>query len=191
MEEAFQIRVQFFGRLKLATSDYQRNVHLARKARKLLVYLLLQRRRIHKENLARLFWVYGGKAALNSLHQSAYLIRKALAKDFELLDFLCYEDNCYFLNPRYQIISDWQELQSYCLKATAAQENSPEQLRYWMEAYRLQSSNFLEGLSHEEEFLIPLRAKSQALRGQVKEALSQYAQELELVGIAALIEERY
>ncbi|MEM7575029.1 MAG: hypothetical protein AAF433_19140 [Bacteroidota bacterium] len=185
----YQIRLQFFGRLKLASERNTGNVRLARKARKALVYLLLNRRRIHKENLARLFWVYGGKSALNSLHQSAYLIRKALDQDFGLQDILRYEDDCYFINPQYQIVSDWQELQTACLQAEAVAENSQEQLQHWLYAYQLQQGNFLESLANEEDFLTPIREKSEELRKRVKRALVRYSLQYDLPGMASLIQE--
>lgn len=185
----YQIRLQFFGRLKLASKQEAASVRLPRKARKTLVYLLLNRRRIHKENLARQFWVYGGKAALNSLHQSTYLIRKALDQDFGLQDFLSYEDDCYFINPQYQMVSDWQELQTACLQAEAAPDYSQEQLQHWLYAYQLQRGNFLESLANEEDFLLPIREKSEGLRKRVKQALVRYSLQYDLPGMASLIQE--
>ncbi len=114
-EAALTLSVHLFGEFKanLDTCEIKRWSH--GRGQKIFKYLLLHRAApVRRERLMATFWPdITAHAARNNLNVSLYSLRQELSRYHKYFKFVCYRDDCYFLNPALNLWVDTEAFDRY------------------------------------------------------------------------------
>lgn len=148
------IDCRFLGPFSVKAYGQKLKLPSGKKTMALLAYLLYHHNKpIHREILMNVFWPTScSESARNSLNSALYNIRKAFQNILKHEDLLLYKNECYFINPSLDIITDTDQFNTFWNRGrqTDLSKGLEKAVKDYNHAVELYTSDFLEVLRYED-----------------------------------------
>lgn len=149
------LRVHLFGQFRLCGIDDQLVEELnGSQTHRIVRYLFAQRKRpVPRDILIDLFWpdtdIESGR---RRLHQTVYLIRKALHRGTSNIDHIVYQNEAYVLNPMLNVWCDVDEFERNADQGRRAEQTGDTEaaVTHYDTAERCYSGHFLDDVPYED-----------------------------------------
>ncbi len=171
------LQVFFFGNFHLMINGQKVERFPSRKGKDILAYLLFQpNRKAFRDELMEKFWPDSDPLqSRNSLNVEMCKIRKTLNKIAPGVNFICFRDDCYFINPNIQVETDLEKFLTHCNNGEYfwQRKNLTKMLREYQSAADCYNGEFIEENLY-EEWTIAERERLKEMYLQILEKLSHY-----------------
>ncbi len=171
------LQVFFFGTFHLMINGQKVDRFPSRKGKDILAYLLFQHsRKAFRDELMEKFWPDSDPVqSRNSLNVELCKIRKALCKVAPGIDFICFRDEFYFINPNITIETDREKFLTHRKNGEYLWQRNDlsGMLREYQNAVDCYKGEFIEENLY-EEWTIAERERLKEIYLQILEKLSHY-----------------
>jgi DNA-binding SARP family transcriptional activator len=143
---ARQIFISFLGRLEVFINGQKVLDWKGKKSRQLLAFIAYYKKPVFREVLMDQFWPSSSPAsARNCLNVTLHQIRSSLQELCGEEDFIIFKDECYFINPNFDIQTDVSQLKYHWKKGRdfEAHGEIEKSLREYEKAAALYIDDFL------------------------------------------------
>lgn len=173
-----EIRASLLGKFSVLVNDVPIEKISNKKAKSILAYLLFNHKKcISKERLMEKYWPESCiESAKNNLHVALHSIRKAFPKQERIKDFICFNDECYFINKEVKTYLDVESFLEYWKIARNTEKSTgfTEAIKPYQLASQLYKGEFYED-NYCDDWVATERESIREIYIVILDKLSQYA----------------